>query len=1103
MDFVLHTRLSRRILALFEKHREVMTMVTGFFAVFLFFSLYVFFASAATRTWTGAVDNNWSNAGNWDGGKPGTGDIAKFDSTCTRCDVTIDENVSVGGILLDGTYTGTTTQSGSYTVTVGSLGFSVAAGTFQGGSSSITTQTFTLSGGTFTAPSGTMTVGYTVTSNNTTLFSYTGGSFNANGGTIVFTNGPFGGYLTHYINLTQSITFNTFILNKVEGYDGYYGQYRQQALNLNGTGSMTATSFIQTDGVMNASLTVTGNVTIQANADGGSGTLLMNGSANGTYTQTSGGTGPGITIQKPSGYSVSFGAGTTNVRLGVFSLVSSDNPIAPPGNFTSTTFSQSGGTFTAPSGTMTVGYFNNSTVGVSVFSYTAGTFNANGGKVVFSEGSFNLNTNYCTPTTNSITIQQAISFYQVDFSLKTEGFIYWYNGWSFSCPYSGYLQKTGSGTMTVTNAFTHTNGVFVAGTIQVEGDITIASGADGGSGTLLLNGSTNQTYTKYTGGTNPSGLTLDKPSGTFSLVASSTMAFGAVTLASTNAVTLSQGNITMTMTSLTLSGGTYEQGSAPLTTTTMTFPAGSTALFNQRGSTITVNGAYSQAAGSFQGGWGNITVQTFSQTGGVFTSTSRTMTVSSGQAGATAFRKSGGTFNANNGTLILMFLNNSGSMETNQALELSSPITFSSVVIGGGAGYGGAGPVIVSFFGAANVSGSFTYGKTSPWGSTITMNGGTWNMSGDNVIFQSAGNGGNSVFRMIGANNSTYTYEGGIGLYLKIEKDSQKITVKPASGTTSLSISFFNLSQGTFFAPSGTMTINSYSHNGPTTPVSYTGGTFNHNGGTLFLYLVYYYNNTGTINLSLPLRLNNLTIQTIGLHNGNSTTFFSGSGSLTVGGVLTLRDGILSGNALLAEGNIVVESGADGGTGTLTFSGSKNQTYTDQGGDEPNGAITINKPSGTVSLASNADWNASGQTVTITSGVLDQGASYNLSTGGTLTVGTGGVWRNVGTGDISLGGNVVNNGQVQFRGSTPCGGSDQIAITSTSGQRLWSGSGKSTISDVSVTNQGGTATIYANSSTNVSGNGTNWLFTRNDCSAPDASLENGTLHWLGGTFNIR
>jgi hypothetical protein len=61
---------------------------------------------SASRTWTGAVSSNWSEAGNWIGGVPGISDTAVFTSTYNvNCQV--DQDIQVGTILATSAYSGT------------------------------------------------------------------------------------------------------------------------------------------------------------------------------------------------------------------------------------------------------------------------------------------------------------------------------------------------------------------------------------------------------------------------------------------------------------------------------------------------------------------------------------------------------------------------------------------------------------------------------------------------------------------------------------------------------------------------------------------------------------------------------------------------------------------------------------------------------------------------------------------------------------------------------------------------------------------------------------------------------------------------------------
>src|SRR5207249_2982107 len=64
------------------------------------------------------------------------------------------------------------------------------------------------------------------------------------------------------------------------------------------------------------------------------------------------------------------------------------------------------------------------------------------------------------------------------------------------------------------------------------------------------------------------------------------------------------------------------------------------------------------------------------------------------------------------------------------------------------------------------------------------------------------------------------------------------------------------------------------------------------------------------------------------------------------------------------------------------------QTYT-QNGNVVGGLITVNKASGTVTLATNATWNAGGQNLTVTSGTLDL-AGHDLTVSNALTVSAAG-----------------------------------------------------------------------------------------------------------------
>ncbi|MDO8512701.1 MAG: DUF2341 domain-containing protein [bacterium] len=157
--------------------------------------------------WTdGSGDNLWSTAGNWQGGVvPTASDTAVFNSSATG-NVTIDTNASVKGINIASGYTGTITQSASYTVTIGTSGFTQADGVFSAGAGAFTVSgNWAHSAGTFTANSGTVTLNGTAQtiSGSTTFYNLTKSVASAD--TLTFTAGT-----------TQTIT-NTLTLNGASG----------------------------------------------------------------------------------------------------------------------------------------------------------------------------------------------------------------------------------------------------------------------------------------------------------------------------------------------------------------------------------------------------------------------------------------------------------------------------------------------------------------------------------------------------------------------------------------------------------------------------------------------------------------------------------------------------------------------------------------------------------------------------------------------------------------------------------------------------------------------------------------------------------------------
>ncbi len=142
--------------------------------------------------------------------------------------------------------------------------------------------------------------------------------------------------------------------------------------------------------------------------------------------------------------------------------------------------------------------------------------------------------------------------------------------------------------------------------------------------------------------------------------------------------------------------------------------------------------------------------------------------------------------------------------------------------------------------------------------------------------------------------------------------------------------------------------------------------------------------------------------------------------------------------------------------------------------------LTINKGSGGDIVTLSPDELRVTNTFTITSGEFVQTTDDVRLEGTTaLQLYDFGRYTNLSTGNLTLGGNVVNDyGAITFNANgAACGDADSITIASTNTTpRSWSGNGAFRITDVNVSYQTGSATIKAASSNDGGNNGSNWLF---------------------------
>ncbi len=552
---------------------------------------------------------------------------------------------------------------------------------------------------------------------------------------------------------------------------------------------------------------------------------------------------------------------------------------------------------------------------------------------------------------------------------------------------------------------------------------------------------------------------------------------GTVTLASNADWNATSQDVTIT--SGTLASATYNITTNSFTVNGGTFTGGS--------GTVTTSGPMAVSSGTFTGGAGNVTVNsTFTLSGGTFTSTSGVLKIYRTST-STIFTVSGGTFNHNNGTFQV-----DGSGAVTLTLDVPTTLMLYNIVINT-TGY--------QFTNVTPATGDTIIAENDFTHTSGTLQG-TWEVQGDVIIGSLASNlsGGTLTYTTGGPHTYAYT-AGGVGPHLRVNHASAVVT--PASGTTNLNLVSFSLLAGTFTAPTGTLeTYFSFNSTSATVFLVASGATFNHNNGTLKIAG----GDAGTFTLDVPttLTLYDVVINT-SVYCFTIVTTASGD-NITTANNFTHTCGVLGGTWQV-QGNYTVGVGAGAGSAGITFTGGNNQTYTDLGGDEANGDVTINKtPGSSVTLKSNADWNAGSQDVTITSGELNMGASSNISTT-TLTVGTAGHLSNNGTGDLTLAGTLTNSGSIRFLGNGTCGGADDILIrsSSTGVQRSWNGTGSFTLQDVDVRDMAGSASITLYSSTSTANNGANWTFSGAGCPVrpPTAGLSTGKINMQSGKLQLQ
>jgi filamentous hemagglutinin family protein len=633
---------------------------------------------------------------------------------------------------------------------------------------------------------------------------------------------------------------------------------------------------------------------------------------------------------------------------------------------------------------------------------------------------------------------------------------------TFSLSLNGGAFNQGSGKVEVGDIFELDGGTYNGGSgaFQIKNDTFINSGTfNGGSGDLDLVGTSFSDIFLMRGGTfnGGSGNLLIRNrftlfggafngvegdmlvGGNMSIAEQATVVFkgnvnneGAQYVQSGNA-TVNQGPGTFAVSGFfTLFGGTYNSGAGRLSVgRELGIVAGT---FNGSSGEIDVTGDVVLLGGMLNAGSGKITASTdFLISDGEFNGGSGDLAVtndlnvsggtftlgSGGIAIAKPINISGGDFNTGStDRTILEEINLSGGNLTTG----SGNITFN-----GGLDFTGGALNLGS--GDVSIVGDLNF----PAG-TLNQNGGNFETGSRNIALLDLNLNGGTFTQGSGDMqiNDDFVVDGGTFL-----GSSSPITV----------VDDLTLSGGAFTSTKGTLAIGG--------DFNRSSGAFNHNAGT-----VEFNGGIGTIDVNVFETFQNLVF------DSTSTKTISSGDTLITLGALTLEDGSVDSGVLDVRGNVVVKNEFTGGNTPLQFTATADQTF-DLTGAEDNfeGNVTINKSSGTVSLASNLTLDQSGQDLTLTSGnfnignrILTISDALTLN-GGVFTQGAGDVVVNR---DFVLDGGMVNAGSGNFvvlnntdlKSGTFNGGSGLLDLTGTTFNDFFALSG--------ATFNGGSGNLNAN-----------------------------------------
>ncbi|MBL7687536.1 MAG: hypothetical protein JNJ49_05835, partial [Bdellovibrionaceae bacterium] len=450
-------------------------------------------------TWIGSgADANWTTTANWLGGAvPGASDTAYFNNQCTTyCNPSINGNVSVLGLRMNTSFSGTIAQNNTNTITIGTSGWTQRAGTFTGGDSTITfsSGTFVQTGGTFTATSGTILFTQPAISGNLTLFSVgAAATFAHNSGTLQLNgHSAWGTNPVFTIDAPDGFNLNNVILHQAQAQNNNtvnYAPTTGRIINVLGSLTHGTGQYAAGASKVNGLWQVQGNLNIGSDAIGGSGTITLVGAAAQTIVSDTNGYTADLVINKTAG-TVTASSATLRVRR---FLLDQGTFIAPSALLNLTRY-RSPGTTTI----MRIAAGTTFTVGTAALSIAAD-----------SEWGVSAIYEIDVPDFyqfNAITLGQATAANNDNLTYRPVG--------ARTIVATGAL-AFGTSAFAAASAKTSVNGLW-----EARANYSVGTEVKGGTASVTLTGTAAQTVTIASTAIAPSGtFTVDKASGTASLTA--------------------------------------------------------------------------------------------------------------------------------------------------------------------------------------------------------------------------------------------------------------------------------------------------------------------------------------------------------------------------------------------------------------------------------------------------------------------------------------------------------------------------------------------------------------------------------------------------------